>query len=65
MTTLLSLHGICKRFGDRTLFDIDELVIDPGRAMVLTGPNGSGKSTLLRIIGGLESARHCRGRISR
>ena len=56
MTLLLSIYGLRKRFGEQTLFDIDELAIKPATAYVLTGPNGSGKSTLLRILGGLETA---------
>lgn len=56
MTPLLSISGLRKRFGEHTLFDIDELAIKPATAYVLTGPNGSGKSTLLRILGGLETA---------
>lgn len=56
MKPLLTLHGLAKRFGEHTLFRIDELAIRQGAAYVLTGPNGSGKSTLLRILGGLETA---------
>lgn len=56
MTALLALRRIRKRFGERVLFEIDELIIEPGTATVLIGPNGSGKSTLLRILGGLEAA---------
>lgn len=56
MTPLLALYGIRKCYGERTLFDIDQLQIQPASATVLTGPNGSGKSTLLRILGGLEPA---------
>ena len=56
MTPLLSIRGCRKRFDEHLLFNIDELIINPGSAIVLTGPNGSGKSTLLRILGGLEPA---------
>jgi tungstate transport system ATP-binding protein len=58
MTTLLDIHHLRKRFGERLLFDIDTLVIRAGSAYVLTGLNGSGKSTLLRILAGLETAEH-------
>jgi tungstate transport system ATP-binding protein len=54
--TLLALHGLRKRFGERLLFDIDTLEIQAGTAHVLTGLNGAGKSTLLRILAGLEPA---------
>lgn len=56
MTPLLSIHRLQKRFGDRTLFDIDRFTIESASAYVLTGANGVGKSTLLRIICGLEPA---------
>ena len=48
--------GLRKRFGARTLFDIERLEIEEGRTYVLTGSNGSGKTTLLRILAGLERA---------
>ena len=56
MSELVALSGVRKRFGERTLFDIERLVIEEGRSYVLTGPNGSGKTTLLRMLAGLEPA---------
>ena len=56
MTSLLSITGLRKQFGEQTLFEIEKLVIEPANVYTLTGPNGSGKSTLLRILGGLETA---------
>jgi tungstate transport system ATP-binding protein len=56
MSALLTLHGLRKRIGARTLFDIGTLALDAGRAYVLTGVNGAGKSTLLRVLAGLEQA---------
>ncbi|TFW10235.1 ATP-binding cassette domain-containing protein, partial [Oxalobacteraceae bacterium OM1] len=56
MSALLELRGLQKRFGERLLFDIDSLVLQPGSAYVLTGLNGAGKSTLLRVLAGLEPA---------
>jgi len=56
MTSLLSLHQLTKRFGERQLFHIDQLQIRQATAYVLTGLNGAGKSTLLRILAGLEPA---------
>ena len=55
--SMLLLHRLEKRFGERLLFDIDTLAIDEGAAYVLTGANGTGKSTLLRIMAGLEPAK--------
>jgi len=56
MSALLTVRGLCKRHGERLLFDIDELSLEAASAYVLTGANGVGKSTLLRILGGLEAA---------
>jgi len=56
MSSLLTIEGLTKRFGDRLLFDIDRLEIEAGAAYVLTGANGAGKSTLLRVLCGLERA---------
>lgn len=53
---LLHVHGLKKIFGERLLFDIEQLAISAASAYVLTGLNGAGKSTLLRILAGLESA---------
>ena len=54
--SLLSLQGLRKTFAHRLLFDLPQVNIEPGCAIVLTGVNGAGKSTFLRILGGLESA---------
>jgi tungstate transport system ATP-binding protein len=56
MTALLEIEGLCKRFGERELFNIDRLLIHQAAAYVLTGLNGAGKSTLLRVLAGLEQA---------
>lgn len=56
MTPLLSIRGLKKRFDERLILDIPELVLMPASAYLLTGVNGSGKTTLLRILSGLERA---------
>lgn len=58
-SSLLSVHGLCKRHGERTLFTIDTLAIEAATAYVLTGMNGAGKSTLLRALAGLERIDAC------
>lgn len=57
--SLLSIHGIRKRHGERLLFEIDLLSIEAATAYVLTGVNGAGKSTLLRMLAGLERCEAC------
>ena len=53
---MITLSGICKKFGNRVLFDNVSITFSDGNRYGLTGPNGAGKSTLLRIIMGLEPA---------
>ncbi len=50
--TLLEMHGISKRFGDRTLFRSFDLSLLRGERIGVLGPNGAGKSTLMNIIAG-------------
>ena len=56
MSALLVIEQLRKRFGERTLFDIERFAIEGASAYALTGVNGAGKSTLLRILAGLEPA---------
>lgn len=49
---LLELENIKKYFGDRLLFDIDELRINEGERIGIVGVNGCGKTTLMNIITG-------------
>src|SRR5690349_21848719 len=51
---LLSVRGITRRFGDRTILDGVDLDVAAGEAVGVVGPNGSGKSTLLRCIVGAD-----------
>ena len=44
------IESLKKLYGDRTVLDIENLVINKGETLVLIGPNGSGKSTLLKIL---------------
>lgn len=59
MNALLTLHGLRRQHGERTLFDIETLEIERASAYVLTGVNGAGKSTLLRMLAGLERCGAC------
>src|SRR5437773_2035981 len=51
----VTLTGLCRRFGRRTVFSDINAAAAKGEVLVIAGPNGSGKSTLLRIIAGLLS----------
>jgi tungstate transport system ATP-binding protein len=49
----LRAEGLCFEAGGRTLIDIADLAVRPGRCTIVTGANGSGKSLLLRLLHGL------------
>lgn len=51
---LLTVRGINRRFGERTILDSLDLDVCAGEAVGVVGPNGSGKSTLLRCIVGAD-----------
>ncbi|MFQ6538773.1 MULTISPECIES: ABC-F family ATP-binding cassette domain-containing protein [Aphanothece] len=54
--SLISLVGVRKDFGIRTLFEQLTLHIGPRERLGLIGPNGAGKSTLLKLLAGQEPA---------
>jgi ATP-binding cassette subfamily F protein 3 len=53
---MLTLAGISKSYGPRTLFSDVSLFIKREDRLGLVGPNGAGKSTLFNLILGEESA---------
>ncbi len=53
---LLTVRGITRTFGERTILDGVDLDVRAGEAVGVVGPNGSGKSTLLRCIVGADEA---------
>lgn len=53
---LLTVRGITRRFGDRTILEGIDLDVAAGEAVGVVGPNGCGKSTLLRCIVGADEA---------
>lgn len=55
MALLYSLHNLRRRFGERTVLDIDCLAIEERTIYGLLGANGAGKSTLMRILSFLDT----------
>lgn len=51
---LLKLENVKKYFGDRLLFNIEELKIHEGERVGIVGVNGCGKTTLMNVITGNE-----------
>src|SRR6266516_195525 len=53
---IIDVHGMTKRFGDRTVVDHVDLTVRAGEIFGFLGPNGSGKTTFLRMLCGLRRA---------
>jgi sulfonate transport system ATP-binding protein len=54
VTPAVSVRGLTRSFGDRTVIDGLDLDIAPGQFVALLGASGCGKSTLLRILADLD-----------
>ena len=52
---VLSVKGLAKSFGGRTLFSGVNLEVEGGERIALLGDNGTGKSTLLQLLLGEEA----------
>lgn len=50
---VITLRGVTKRFGEKTVLDGLDLDIPTGKTTVIVGQSGSGKSVLLRLMNGL------------
>ena len=51
----MELSGIHHGYGDLTVLDTIDLVVERGERIALVGANGAGKSTLMRIVSGVEA----------
>lgn len=51
---MLSVQGLVKRFGARTVLNALSLEVVAGEYVAIVGESGSGKSTLLNLIAGLD-----------
>jgi heme exporter protein A len=49
-TTVIELHGLARRYGERWALRDVSLELPAGATLVVFGPNGAGKSTLLRVL---------------
>lgn len=50
---MLSIDGLSKRFGERTVVDTLSLRAERGEVLGFLGPNGAGKSTTMRMVCGM------------
>jgi ABC-2 type transport system ATP-binding protein len=55
LSTVLSVRGIAKRYGELEALRGISFDADRGEVVALVGPNGAGKTTLLSIIAGIQS----------
>ncbi len=55
-TLAIDVHGMTKRFGDRTAVNQIDLQVPRGEICGFLGPNGSGKTTFIRMLCGLLRA---------
>ncbi|WP_103348211.1 ATP-binding cassette domain-containing protein [Amycolatopsis sp. CA-128772] len=51
---MITLSGLTKRYGEKTVVDALTCDIGPGRVTGFLGPNGAGKSTTMRMTVGLD-----------
>ena len=49
----IDVHGLTKRFGDKTVVDGFDMQVPKGSIYGFLGPNGSGKTTTIRMMCGL------------
>ena len=52
---LLTMTGICKRFGATLALQNVQVTVQSGKVLALIGENGAGKSTLMKILSGAHT----------
>lgn len=53
MERMIEIHGLTKRYGNKTAVNHLELTIGRGEIFGLLGPNGAGKTTTLKMLSGI------------
>ncbi|MBN1094382.1 ABC transporter ATP-binding protein [Blastococcus sp. TML/M2B] len=53
---MITVSGLTKRYGDRTVVDDVSFTLEPGTVTGFLGPNGAGKTTTMRMMTGLVPA---------
>ncbi len=53
MQPIITIRGLCKRYGDKEVLKNINLDIFPGQIIGYIGPNGAGKSTTVKILTGI------------
>jgi len=51
---VMELKGLTKSYGNHTVLNMIDLVIEKGERVALVGHNGAGKSTLMSVLAGAE-----------
>src|SRR5215207_3282154 len=51
--TMITVSGLTKKYGDRTVVDDVSFTLEPGTVTGFLGPNGAGKTTTMRMMTGL------------
>jgi branched-chain amino acid transport system ATP-binding protein len=51
--SILSVQGLCKRYGGSTVVDDVSFAVAPGEGLGVIGPNGAGKTTLFNLLSGV------------
>ena len=55
MSALLTIDGLCVRYGSRDVVRALSLDVTPGEIVALMGPSGVGKTTVLRAVAALQA----------
>jgi ABC-2 type transport system ATP-binding protein len=60
---VIEVHGLVKRYGDKTVVDHVSMTVAQGENSGFLGPNGSGKTTTIRVMCGLLHPNEGQGKV--